>query len=96
MKHAGIIPLIGGEILASDEAYGNKPEYLMSYGGFENNEKHLINYYKEQGHDIPYHVVDGDNAPKRYKKVDVVSSVCPCAGLSSYHSSYGEDNPNNQ
>ena len=96
MKHAGIIPLIGGEILASDEAYGNKPEYLMSYGGFENNEKHLINYYKERGHDIPYHVVDGDNAPKRYKKVDVVSSVCPCAGLSSYHSSYGEDNPNNQ
>jgi len=96
MKHAGIIPLIGGEILASDEAYGQKPEYLMTYGGFEGNEKHLLNYYKEHDHNIPYHVIDGENAPKRYKKVDVVSSVCPCAGLSSYHNSYGEQNPNNQ
>lgn len=96
MKHAGIIPLIGGEILASDSAYGNTPDYLMTYGGFEANEAHLLNHYKEKGIDIPYHIIDGDNAPKKYGKVDVVSSVCPCAGLSSYHSSYGEDNPNNQ
>ena len=96
MKHAGIIPLIGGEILASDKAYGNVPDYIMTYGGFEANEAHLLNYYKEKGHDIPYHVIDGEDAPASYGKVDVVSSVCPCAGLSSYHSSYGEDNPNNQ
>ena len=96
MKHAAIIPLIGGEVLASDDAYGVTPEYMMTYSGFEGNEKHLRNHYAQQGVDVPYHIIDGDNAPKRYKKVDVVSSVCPCAGLSSYHSSYGEDNPNNQ
>lgn len=96
MKHAGIIPLIGGEILASDAAYGVKPEYLLSYSGFGNNEKHLINHYKQQGYDIPYHVLDAEGAPTTFESVDVMSSVCPCAGLSSYHNSAGEHNQNNQ
>lgn len=96
MKHAAIIPLIGGEILASDEVYGNKPDYIMTYSGFMNNEKHLINRYKESGYDVPYLVLDSENAPTSFGSVDVVSSVCPCAGLSSYHHSYGEENQNNQ
>ena len=96
MKHAAIIPLIGGEVLASDEVYGNKPDYIMTYSGFMNNEKHLINRYKESGYDIPYHILDSENAPTAFGEVDVVSSVCPCAGLSSYHNSYGEENQNNQ
>lgn len=97
MKHAAIIPLIGGEVLASDAAYGVKPEYIMTYSGFMNNEKHLLNYYKNNGYDVPYHVLDSaDNSLRTYESVDVVSSVCPCAGLSSYHSSYGEHNDNNQ
>lgn len=96
IKHAGIVPLIGGELLASDAAYGVKPEYIMSYGAFGDNEKHILNHYKKDGYDIPYHVLDGDNAPSSVESVDVVSSVCPCAGLSSYHKSYGEHNPNNQ
>lgn len=96
IKHAGIIPLIGGELLASDAAYGVKPEYIMSYGAFANNERHLLNYYKKDGYDIPYHVLDSENAPQKLESVDIVSSVCPCAGLSNYHSSYGEHNPNNQ
>lgn len=96
MKHAAIIPLIGGEILASDEVYGTQPEYILTYSGFTDNEKHLINHYKENGYEVPYHVLDSENAPKTFESVDVVSSVCPCAGLSSYHSSYGEHNPNNQ
>lgn len=96
IKHAGIVPLIGGELLASDAAYGVKPEYIMSYGAFGDNEKHILNHYKKDGYDIPYHVLDSDNAPSSIESVDVVSSVCPCAGLSSYHKSYGEHNPNNQ
>lgn len=96
IKHAGIVPLIGGELLASDEAYGVKPEYIMSYGAFESNESHLLNHYKKDGYDIPYHVLDDENPPQKLESVDVVSSVCPCAGLSNYHSSYGEHNPNNQ
>lgn len=94
MKHAGIVPLIGGEILASDDAYGKMPEYLMTYTGFMGNEEHLIKHYKEKGYDIPYHILDEGNKPKG--SVDVVSSVCPCAGLSTYHNSHGEQNENNQ
>ena len=96
IKHAGIVPLIGGELLASDEAYGVKPEYIMSYGAFASNEQHLLNYYKKDGYDIPYHVLDSETPPTTLESVDVVSSVCPCAGLSNYHSSYGEHNQNNQ
>lgn len=96
IKHAGIVPLIGGELLASDAAYGVKPEYIMSYGAFADNEKHILNHYKKDGYEIPYHVLDSDDAPSSVGSVDVVSSVCPCAGLSSYHKSYGEHNPNNQ
>lgn len=97
MKHAGIIPLIGGEILASDEAYGVKPEYLLTYSGFMNNEKHLLNYYKQHGHNVPYHVLDQiEFSNLKLPEVDVISSVCPCAGLSNYHHAYGEDNQNNQ
>ena len=46
---------------------------------------------------IPYYVLDEDGTvvPKG-NHIDVVSSVCPCAGLSSYHNKAGEDNPNNQ
>lgn len=95
MKHAGIVPLIGGEILASDEAYGKKPEYLMTYSGFMGNEEHLIKHYYEQGLSIPYHVLDEEPNIK-LEQVDVVSSVCPCAGLSTYHNSHGEENENNQ
>jgi len=96
IKHAGIVPLIGGELLASDAAYGVKPEYIMSYGAFAANERHLLNHYKKDGYDIPYHVLDADDAPAKTDYVDIVSSVCPCAGLSNYHSSYGEHNQNNQ
>ena len=96
IRHAGIVPLIGGELLASDEAYGVKPEYIMSYGAFANNERHLLNHYKKDGYDVPYHVLDSENAPQKIETVDIVSSVCPCAGLSNYHHSYGEHNQNNQ
>lgn len=93
MKHATIIPLIGGEVLASDEVWQKRPEYILSYSAFKDNESHLLNYYN---HEIPYHVLDeGGSAPY---SVDVISSVCPCAGLSQYsnHNKAGEDNPNNQ
>ena len=42
MRHVGMIPLIGGEILASDEVYGKTPEYILSYSGFGGNEKTFI------------------------------------------------------
>lgn len=91
MKHATIIPLIGGEVLASEKVFGHRPDYILSYNAFQANEEHLLNYWN---HEVPYYVLDeGDRHPHT---VDVVSSVCPCAGLSLFSTRYGEDNKNNR
>lgn len=94
MKHASIIPLIGGEVLASDSVWGNPQEFMLSYSPFEANDSHLVHYYKQRGMSIPYIQLDkGGTYPYQ---VDVVSSVCPCAGLSQYSFAAGEGNQNNQ
>ena len=77
LKHAFIVPLIGGQALGQEAAFGSRPDYLLSYTPFANNDSHLVNYYKE----TPYIVLDeGGKAPHT---VDVVGTTCPCAGLSS-------------
>lgn len=89
--HSTIIPLIGGEVLASEKVFGHKPDYILSYSAFHDNETHLREYWK---HEVPYYVLDaGGSHPY---SVDVVSSVCPCAGLSLFSTKYGEDNANNR
>lgn len=90
IKHASIIPLIGGETLGSERAFCSKPEYFMSYEAFWNNDRHIVNHYG----DVPYHVLDKNEKPS--VKVDVVGSVCPCAGLSMMSQGYGDDNQNNR
>ena len=77
LKHAFIVPLIGGQALGQEAAFGSRPDYLLSYTPFSNNDSHLVNYYKE----TPYILLDqGGRAPH---SVDVVGTTCPCAGLSS-------------
>lgn len=95
-SHAAIVPLIGGELIAAEEVFGAPPEWILSYEPFKDNEKHLLSYYDWQGKDVPYHLIDSEGFKKPDKRVDAVSSVCPCAGLSSYHNHAGEHNPNNQ
>lgn len=91
ITHATIIPLIGGEAIASQQVFDSKPEYILSYSVFKDNEKHLLNYWKNE---VPYFVLDeGGKAPYT---VDVMSSVCPCGGLSMLSDDYGDDNANNQ
>lgn len=90
-KHATIVPLIGGETIGSMKAFGTPPEYLMSYKAFSKNDSHIVNYFQNS---IPYYVLDDDAKPD--KKVDVIGSVCPCAGLSMLSQGYGDDNPNNK
>lgn len=91
ISHATIIPLIGGEAIASTQVFGSRPDYILSYDVFKDNEKHLLNYWNNE---VPYYVLDkGDKAPHT---VDVISSVCPCAGLSLLSQGYGDDNQNNQ
>lgn len=77
MKHAAIVPLIGGMPLGSERAFGTRPDYLLSYSPFSKNDSHLVNYYK----DTPYLLLDKGDRHPHY--VDVVSATCPCAGLSS-------------
>lgn len=91
MKHASIVPLIGGETIASEKVFGSRPEYIMSYTPFYNNDRHLLNYYDNE---VPYYVIDKGELPTQ--KVDVVSSVCPCAGLSMLSQGYGDHNENNK
>lgn len=88
--YASIIPLIGGETIAMQNAFGKRPEYIMSYSGFNANDSQLLNHYK---HEVPYHVLDEGGS--HGGKVDVVNSVCPCAGLSMLNTSASADNAAN-
>ena len=89
-KYASIIPLIGGETIAMEKVFGKRPEYILSYSGFGANDSQLLNYYN---HEVPYHVIDESNGRTDY--VDVVNSVCPCAGLSTLSPTASSDNHNN-
>lgn len=91
IKHATIIPLIGGMTLAQEEIFGSRPEYLMSYEPFVPNETHLLNHYN---HEVPYYLLDKGQSPDG--RVDVVNALCPCAGLSMMSNQYGADNPHNK
>ena len=77
IKHAFIVPLIGGQAIGQSTAFESRPDYLLSYTPFANNDSHLVNHYS----DTPYIVLDeGGKVPHT---VDVVGTTCPCAGLSS-------------
>lgn len=91
IKHATIIPLIGGETLGSERAFGSRPEYFMSYEPFWGNDRHIVNHYDNE---VPYYVLDKNQTP--HSKVDVVGSVCPCAGLSMMSHGFGDHNENNK
>jgi site-specific DNA-cytosine methylase len=88
--YASIIPLIGGETIAMQNAFGKKPKYIMSYKVFGANDSQLLNHYKNE---IPYHILDEGGT--HGGQVDVVNSVCPCAGLSMLNTSASADNAAN-
>ena len=90
MNYASIVPLIGGETIAMENVFGKRPEYILSYSDFKANDSQLLNYYN---HTIPYLLLDqGELAPGR---VDVVNTVCPCAGLSSLSPTSSGDSTTN-
>ena len=45
MNYASIVPLIGGETIAMENVFGNKPKYILTYEGFQANEELLLNWY---------------------------------------------------
>ena len=112
MKWASIVPLIGGETIAMENVFEKRPAYIMSYREFANNDKHIVEHYRNQCNDpedganyVPYYILgepfiwhgqqmrasfDIDGQPINHPKeemngryVDVVNTICPCAGLSS-------------
>ena len=89
MQHtyASIVPLIGGETIAMQNVFQKKPEYILSYADFTPNDTHLVEYYKGE---VPYYLLDNDRT-HNIPSVDVVNTVCPCAGLSSLNTSASSD-----
>lgn len=95
VTYAGIVPLIGGMMFGAEKATGKKPEYILSYPAFGGNDGMLLDYWK----DVPYHVLDPDTntTEANLSKVDFVSALCPCAGLSQLNNGKkrGADAPQN-
>ena len=90
-NYASIIPLIGGETIAMQNVFKKKPEYILSYEPFKANDTHLVEYYQRK---VPYHLL-GDNGMDNLPSVDVVNTVCPCAGLSSLSTTASTDSAAN-
>lgn len=91
-KHASIVPLIGGETIAQQRIFESRPEYILSYDVFKNNDQHIVEHYNNE---VPYYLLDGDSVPDSLPSVDVVNTVCPCAGLSSLSPSASSTNATN-
>lgn len=91
MKYASIIPLIGGETIAMQNAFGQRPEYILSYEAFAQNDRHILEYYNNE---VPYYLLDNRQV-HNLSSVDVVNTVCPCAGLSSLSPTSNSDSTTN-
>ena len=89
MNYASIVPLIGGETIAMERVFEKRPEYILSYPDFYANDSQLLSYYNNE---VPYNTVSEVNNPR---KVDVVNTVCPCAGLSSLGTTASASSPVN-
>jgi len=90
MNYASIVPLIGGETIAMENVFGNKPKYILTYEGFQANEEHLLNWYNNS---VPY--LNLSEGASYTEKVNVINTVCPCAGLSSLSPSASSTNEMN-
>lgn len=86
MKYATVVPLIGGMTVGNKKATGKDPDLIISYPEFADNDSHCLNYFSN----VEYvQVASSTNTPSRSlseTKMDFVSTVCPCAGLSQLNS----------
>lgn len=99
LTYGSIVPLIGGENLGIMKTLdGRLPEWILSYTPFAANDKHFISYLREtKDWKGSYDFVDEKpEGWKPKKKVDVVNTVCPCAGLSSLSTTSSADSAVNE
>lgn len=78
-KYSSIVPLIGGITLAARQVTGDDPENLITYSGFQDNEKSLRSYLPH----VPYEILDKGGSADAGKGSDFITALCPCAGLST-------------
>jgi site-specific DNA-cytosine methylase len=82
MKHATIVPLIGGLSVAAKQVTGEDPSFFLSYKPFGENELNAKAYFKN----TPHYLLDSEDRGgfnvSSNQDVDFVNAVCPCAGLS--------------
>jgi site-specific DNA-cytosine methylase len=91
LRWGTIVPLIGGLTVAGEQVTGVQPEVLFSYVPFGENEKNV----KANFPNTPHFNIDDDHAAQgydenKYKDMDFISAVCPCAGLSMLSSGSAE------
>lgn len=95
IKHGSIVPLIGGNTIAAERVFKSKPAFFLSFDAFAANDSHCRNYYPE----TPYYSLgDGsildlpiDVSPDLFLDVDVMTTLCPCAGLSMLNANNSND-----
>ena len=88
--------------------FKSDPECVISFNGFQNNDKHFINYLRERNWKGDYITIDECKNTiipdtKTYSKsmnlakknIDVIGCVAPCAGLSSLSPTSKADSPVN-
>ena len=88
-KWGTIVPLIGGMTIGNSRAIGQAPDFFVSYPTFESHDSHAKNHFKE----TPFFLLDETANDfktesdadyfKAFGDIDMISTVCPCAGLSS-------------
>jgi site-specific DNA-cytosine methylase len=84
--HGHIIPLVGGSVLGTTKALGNRPEWIASWSSaFATNDAYCLKYFN----DVPFLDFTLDQLPVKY--VDIITSLPPCAGLSLANQSTGKN-----
>lgn len=81
IKWLAIQPLIGGMAIGAQQALDSLPIEIISYSELPH-EKHLLEYYKQKGHTVPYTIIKSNDDYKPIEEIDVVVSVPICSGLS--------------
>lgn len=95
--YASIVPLIGGENFGIMQAMNNQlPEYILSYSAFEKNDFHFITHLRDKMNWTgDYVFLDVENYQPSVQ-VDMINTVCPCAGLSSLSTTSSADSAVNE
>jgi site-specific DNA-cytosine methylase len=78
MKHAHLIPLVGGAAIGTSLALKSNPEYIASWDAFAKNDSFCRQYFKN----TPFYSFDTRESWK-LPKVDIITCVPPCSGLST-------------